>query len=116
MQVRRFFDRAGFVANAIYDDCELLEGVVTDPSDALRQKPVPTDTEHDRMLVPVMRQDRPVYQTPTLHAIRARVQERLQQLHPGIKRFDNRHRYPAGLEAKLHQARVNMVLQFRSRR
>ena len=31
-------------------------------------------------------------------------------LHPGIKRFDNPHQYPAGLESGLHELKTRLIL------
>ena len=32
-------------------------------------------------------------------------------LHPGIKRFDNPHQYPAGLELTLHEFKTELILR-----
>jgi nicotinate phosphoribosyltransferase len=32
-------------------------------------------------------------------------------LHPGIKRFENPHQYPAGLELTLHEFKTRLILR-----
>jgi nicotinate phosphoribosyltransferase len=32
-------------------------------------------------------------------------------LHPGVKRFDNPHAYPAGLELTLHDFKTGLILK-----
>jgi nicotinate phosphoribosyltransferase len=48
---------------------------------------------------------------PSLENIRARAQRQLAMLHPGIKRFDNPHEYPAGLELGLHEFKTELILR-----
>jgi nicotinate phosphoribosyltransferase len=48
-----------------------------------------------------------------LESIRARAQEQLAMLHPGIKRFAHPHQYPAGLELGLHELKTRLILQAR---
>lgn len=112
LQVRRFRDAAGlFAADAIYD---LESGLslptqIVDPTDLARRKTIPENATGEDLLVPVFRDGRPVYRCPTLHDVQARTREQLNALHPGIKRFVNPHRYPAGLEARLHDLRTYMI-------
>jgi nicotinate phosphoribosyltransferase len=47
--------------------------------------------------------------------VRARTQRELARLHPGIKRLVNPHRYPVGLEERLHARRTQLVLEMRGR-
>jgi len=52
-----------------------------------------------------------VYNPPALKAVRTRVHEQLALLHPGIKRLDNPHEYPAGLELTLHGLKTELILR-----
>lgn len=47
---------------------------------------------------------------PTLESIRERVQRQRAMLHSGIKRFENPHQYPVGLESSLHELKTRLIL------
>src|SRR5688572_9365819 len=113
LQVRRFRQGGEFVGDAIYDETREMPNVMTivDPSDATRRKRFEATTEYEELLVPIFRAGRCVYEGPTLEAIRARAQEQLGMLHPGIKRFVNPHAYPAGLELSLHNFKTELILR-----
>ncbi len=120
LQVRRFRSTAEFVGDAIYDTTRPLPSQVTivDPADPTRRKRMSRmsrSSGFEDLLVPVLRQGAPVYDPPPLSAIRTRVQQQLSMLHPGIKRFENPHRYPAGLEAGLHRRKMQLILKTRRR-
>lgn len=113
LQVRRFRKDGEFIGDAIYDTTRpLADGVtIVDPTDVTRRKHFAPDTEHEELLVPVLRSGRVVYDSPSLDSIRTRAQEQLAMLHPGIKRFDNPHEYPAGLELSLHELKTDLILR-----
>jgi nicotinate phosphoribosyltransferase len=48
-----------------------------------------------------------------LHEARARARAAVATLHPTVRRFDNPHRYPVGLERGLHERRTALVLAAR---
>jgi nicotinate phosphoribosyltransferase len=113
LQVRRFREGEEFIGDAIYDETRPLPGSVTvvDPIDATRRKHFSAKTKYEDLLVPVLRHGRAVYDLPSLDSIRARAQKQLSMLHAGIKRFDNPHQYPAGLELTLHQFKTELILR-----
>jgi nicotinate phosphoribosyltransferase len=115
LQVRRFRSRAEFVGDAIYDLGRPVPGRMTivDPLDPTRRKHFGPELQSEDLLVPVFRQGRLVYAAPNLNQVRARVQEQLALLHPGIKRLLNPHQYPAGLELSLHELKTQLMLQAR---
>jgi nicotinate phosphoribosyltransferase len=118
LQVRRFQRENEFIGDAIYD-LELglpTEVTIVDPLDVTRRKHFESDSVHEDLLVPIFRQGKLVYQTPTLDEIRKRVQQQLQMLHPGIKRSVNPHQYPAGLELRLHELKTQLVRKARGER
>jgi nicotinate phosphoribosyltransferase len=117
LQVRRFRTENEFVGDAIYDLERGLAATVTivDPLDMTRRKHFGLDTAYEDLLVPICRQGKVVYQLPTLDEIRARVQQQLGMLHPGIKRSVNPHQYPAGLELALHELKMKLVLRSRGK-
>src|SRR6185436_1183409 len=100
-QVRRYISQGEFIADVIYDAETGLAGecIMVDPLDATLRKRIPTDTEFEDLLVPVIREGKVVYQSPGLPEIRARTQAQLAKFQTGIKRFVNPHRYAVGLES-----------------
>lgn len=113
LQVRRFRTGKEFIGDAIYDETRPLgkDITVVDPVDPTRRKHFRPTTQWEDLLVPILRKGRLVYDVPPLKATRARVQDQLAHLHPGIKRFDNPHQYPAGLELTLHNLKSELILR-----
>lgn len=113
LQVRRFRKGNEFIGDAIYDETRALSRRVTivDPADATRRKHFAAGTQHEDLLVPILRRGKLVYDLPRLADIRARVRDQLALLYPGIKRLDNPHQYPAGLELSLHEFKTELILR-----
>ena len=113
LQVRRFRKGNEFIGDAIYDETRPLPKriIIVDPTEVTRRKHFPADTKHEDLLVPVLRHGKLVYDLPSLDSIRAHAQRQLAMLHPGIKRFDNPHEYPAGLELTLHEFKTELILR-----
>ena len=118
-QVRRFRDERDFVADMIFDEeqtaRELAGGSTTmiDPLDFTKRRRFDAGQPFDDLLVPVFRGGVQVYDSPDIHATRARVQDQLASLHPGVKRFINPHTYPVGLEKSLHELKTELTLKLR---
>lgn len=115
LQVRRFYNSRGFLADAIYEEHESLTGecTIVDPLDGTRRKRIAASTACEDLLVPIIRGGRAVYEPPKLYEIRQRVQQQLAQLHPTVKRFVNPHEYPVGLEVRLHEKKEALILETR---
>jgi nicotinate phosphoribosyltransferase len=113
LQVRRFRKGDEFIGDAIYDETRPLPPRITivDPTDPTRRKHFSADTKFEDLLIPVLRGGKAVYHPPALKAVRARAQQELAMLHPGIKRFENPHEYPAGLELTLHEFKTELILR-----
>lgn len=120
-QVRRFRDEHGFLADMIFDT-EMngsshrpagKTATMIDPLDFTRRRRFGADQSHEDLLVSVFQAGTCVYTSPNIHAIRARVQAQLANLHPGVKRFVNPHTYPVGLEQKLHELKTNLIINLR---
>ena len=113
LQVRRFRDANGYVADMTYDT---LLGISTnptiiDPFDPLRRKELDVSKlDHEDLLVPVFRDGRQVYQQPSLDEIRNRTILQLKNLHQGVRRLVHPHSYPAGLEQRLYDLKVKLIL------
>jgi len=114
--VRRFRRNGQFVADAIHDaqsDC--VGGcTIVDPGDVTRRKRVDPDTDSEEVLEPIFREGKLVYEVPQVDEARQRCKAQLSMLHPSIKRLLNPHRYPAGLEQSVHEARMRHIMEHRS--
>jgi nicotinate phosphoribosyltransferase len=113
LQVRRFRKANEFIGDAIYDETRPLPKLITivDPTDSTRRKHFPAATDCEDLLIPILRRGKLVYDLPSLDSIRARAQRQLAMLHSGIKRFENPHQYPAGLELTLHEFKTELILR-----
>ncbi len=111
LQVRRFADARGMIADMIYDELTGVDGArrVVDPTDPTRHKRISPDADARDLLVPVTRNGQVVYENEPLVDIRDRAQQELASLHPGTRRFMNPHEYPVGLEPTLHELRRRMI-------
>jgi nicotinate phosphoribosyltransferase len=115
LQVRRFRNEKEFIGDAIYDVASPMPKSfsIVDSTDNTRRKRFPASTAYEDLLVPMLRKGTQVGELPTLNSIRTRVQQQLAMLNPGIKRFVNPHRYPAGLEQGLHDLKTQLILRAR---
>lgn len=115
LQVRRFTDASGLVADMIYDvqNPPTYEYLIVDPLDLTRRKRISLETPFTDLLVPLYRSGRLVYDAPTIEQLRAYVQDQLSCLHPGIKRLVNPHQYPVGLEYHYHELKTDLILKAR---
>jgi len=114
LQIRRFIDGTGAVADMIWDEEHgPPTRTLVDPLDPTRRRTIPEQCGWSELLVPVAREGRRVAVPETLDAIRARVRAQLALFHGGIKRFLNPHRYPVGLDRRLHEIRTELILAAR---
>ncbi|HET6878889.1 MAG TPA: nicotinate phosphoribosyltransferase [Pirellulales bacterium] len=115
LQVRRYQINAGCLGDMIYDveiGCgDPSSPLIVDPHDDTRRKRIAPDARHDELLVPIFRQGRLVYDQPDLAAVRERTLRQLECFSASIKRLDNPHEYPAGLEPRLHDLRKRLILE-----
>jgi nicotinate phosphoribosyltransferase len=113
LQVKRFRKGNEFIGDAIFDESRSLPGEVTivDPADVTRRKSFSAGAESEDLLVPIFRGGELVYEIPKLDETRARAKDQIAMLHSGIKRFDNPHAYPAGLELSLHDFKLELILR-----
>lgn len=113
LQVRRFRSGNQFIGDALFDISRPLPDRLTivDPADPTRRKQFNAGDGHEDLLQPVIRDGAVVSEPRSLENIRAHVQQQLAQLHPSIKRFDNPHLYPAGLELSLHEFKTRLILE-----
>ncbi|GAB3539598.1 nicotinate phosphoribosyltransferase [Pontibacter brevis] len=116
LQVRRFYDENGNIADMIYNEMEPLPEhlQIVDPLDSTRRKTIAPETASEELLVPVFEEGQLVYTLPDLPTIKSRTKSQLDRLHESIRRYLNPHSYPAGLEGSLHQYKTDLILKLRS--
>ncbi|MFN7133779.1 MAG: nicotinate phosphoribosyltransferase, partial [Myxococcales bacterium] len=115
LQVRRFRDEHGFVADMIFDEESGVpaDATMVDPLDLTRRMKLLSSLTSSDLLVPVFRGGKRVYDAPPLEQCRARLQEQLSGFHAGVKRFVNPHAFPVGLESRLFDRKTQLVLDAR---
>jgi len=116
LQIKRFSDGKGYVADMVYDELLgfKLPATIIDPADFTKRKVIQADWVSKELLVPIFRKGKCVYAKPSLDETRRIAKEELGMIHPTIKRFENPHSYPVGLEEKLFQLRADMVLKMKN--
>ena len=115
LQVRRFDDGREAAGDMIID--ELLDQhtrTIVDPIDMTRRKTFGPDCHSHDLLVPVFRGGKCVSDLPSLDVIREHRAADLARFHSGIKRFENPHRYPVGLEKNLFDLKTKLIMESRS--
>lgn len=114
--VRRFIRDGEAIGDVIWDELhgEPTDWVMVDPADPTRRTALPAGVAAADLLQPVLRHGGLVYARPPLSDIRARTHSQLALFHPGIRRLDNPHQYPVGLEAGLHQRKSALIAAART--
>jgi len=119
LQVRRYFKTDGANQEAVADVIYNVETGISvaptmiDPADITRRKKIAAGTPHEDLLVPVFRGGKCVYEDPPLSEIQKRTSQQLAMFHGGVKRSVNPHSYPVGLEQRLSDLKMQLVLKAR---
>ena len=114
LQVRRYTIDGQYRGDAIYDtESGEPSGAVVDPADPARRTRFGIDTAHHDLLVPVFRGGELVYEQPSLERSRDHARRELSRISESIKRLANPHRYPAGLDVRLHEKKNELILAAR---
>ncbi len=115
LNVRRYRQDEQNIADAIFDETIGITEPTTivDPTDPTRRRAIEAETPHEDLLVPIFRAGKLVYDIPDLRAVQSRTHRQISQFHPGVMRFINPHAYPAGLERKLFDLRMELILKAR---
>ena len=116
LQVRRFQREGRFVADLIFNEPDGPGDTLIDPRDATRRKTIEPGCSSQDLLIPVFRQGKCVWSSPSLEQIRQRTAQQMAALHPSIRRFDNPHEYPVGLETRLAELRTSLLAAVRQAR
>jgi nicotinate phosphoribosyltransferase len=116
LQVRRFGTPENWLGDAIWDELTPPppgDWTIVDPADPTRRKVFAAGTPWRDVLVPVFRGGERVLADEPIEEARERCRRELGGLHPSIRRFDNPHGYPAGLELGLHDLKMDLILRAR---
>ncbi len=111
LQVRRFANENGFLADMIYDESRGVDAsnTIVDVKDSTRHKRIPPDATARDLLTSVVSNGQLVNKPDNLTIVRQRVSDQLASLHSGVRRFLNPHEYPVGLDLRLHELRRQMI-------
>ncbi len=113
-QIRRFYKDHKMVGDMIYDerDPSSHPSRMIDPADPTRTKSLnPDQLKNENLLVPIFRKGEKVFITQPIIELQQRTSEQLQLLDKTIKRFENPHLYPVGLEEQLYKKRLDLILK-----
>jgi nicotinate phosphoribosyltransferase len=115
LQIRRFEYREEYFADMIYNDASGLEPsrVIVDIADVTIHRTVPRAASHKDLLVPIFRSGKLVYEQPSIHDTRIRVENELGRFYAGVKRLLNPHLYSVGLDEQLHSLKANLIREAR---
>lgn len=115
LQIRRYSNSEGAVADMIYNELAELPTwpTIVDPTDPTHRRTIGRHEACEDLLVPVIRDGQAVYATPELCEIQNRTREQLIKFHSGIRRHENPHIYPVGLEQQLYDLKSKLILRAR---
>lgn len=115
-QILRYYKDDIMVADMIYDMNTGYEEISTlvDPNDPTKTKTLHKSEYTIRTLLqPVFKSGKCIYDEPDLLTIKKHAATELGMLHSSVKRFVNPHAYVVGLEKKLYELRLRLILEQR---
>jgi nicotinate phosphoribosyltransferase len=115
-QLRRYYQNGKMIADMIYDINlgTRKKNTIFHPVDATKRKVLDEKLlEYNDLLIPVFRNGVKKYKFPGMPSIKNKVEGEMKAIHGGIKRFENPHIYPVGLEESLHRAKMDLILKLR---
>ena len=101
----------------IFDQLLKIKGSpqIINPADmAQRRKLDMKKMKWEDLLVPVFRKGRKVFRHQPIEEIRKSVLTDLGRMDDSIKRFENPHTYPVGLEKSLFDKKMELILRLRN--
>lgn len=117
LSVRRYYtDKVDGLAmgDVIYDESlGVSEQNVTiiDPIDPTNRRTVSSVAPYRDLLIPIFRRGNLTYKQPSLKSTQGNTLQELQQFHVSIRRLLNPHTYPVGLEEKLYNLKLKLILK-----
>jgi nicotinate phosphoribosyltransferase len=117
LQVRRFFDQRGNIADMIFDQLNPPQsgGLIIDSLDPSRQMQIKPDVEWKDLLVPILKMGKEVSSAPSLEEMRQKTYDELERFHPSIRRFLYPQLYFTGLEKSLYEKKLSLIANLRSK-
>ncbi|PTB82075.1 nicotinate phosphoribosyltransferase [Alloalcanivorax venustensis] len=117
LQVRRFYDNGTLVGDMLYsEDAGIAHpATMVHPNDPTQHKTFSDSCTHEDLLVPIFKEGQLVYTSPTLKDLQARTKQQVESLHETYRRLLNPHIYKVGLEQQLHQKKMDVIVELRSR-
>lgn len=117
LQVRRFFDGHYYFGDAIYDEILGIKDSDSfvdyfDPNNLVAP---PAKMSHEDLLVPIFRQGKLVYPSPSLLQMQELAKRELARLPPAMERFTNPQPYSFGLQQQLYQKKLEMIRKMRQK-
>jgi nicotinate phosphoribosyltransferase len=109
LQIRRYSNSSGYDFDVIYDTSRPFSSTALDPFDPTRVKTIDPKMPFQDLLVPVMREGKIVYSTPSLPDIQAYAASELEKFNPAIRRFLNPQPYFIGLEKSLYDLKLKLI-------
>ncbi len=111
LQVRRFRNGRQFVGDVIYDSPVPpgLGCTIVDPVDSSRRQVIPDATQHDDLLLPVVRSGQRIYDPPSLDEVRARVGRELAGFSREVLDLRASRPYPVGLDQSLAELKSHLI-------
>jgi nicotinate phosphoribosyltransferase len=74
------------------------------------------ELKSEDLLVPIFKEGKRVYDTPSLDQIQAKTLAGLEKFHSGVKRFVNPHPYVVGMEKSLYDLKIELIKKVRTKR
>ncbi|WP_218814647.1 nicotinate phosphoribosyltransferase [Rickettsiella endosymbiont of Dermanyssus gallinae] len=116
LSVRRFYwdtECKQAMADVIYDEQQGISESCTiiDPLDSTRRCLIPRDTPYRELMQPIFRKGQLVYKRPSLKMTQEKTKSELKQFDETIRRLLNPHQYPVGLEEKLYELKLQLILK-----
>ncbi len=111
LQVRRFFDEKGYIADMMYQADHPPSSpyhIIDQFTPAIERKIDPETRYHD-LLQPVIRKGKLVSPLPSLKEIQTYAGKELRMFHPTIRRFFNPQSYFIGLEKNLYMHKLDLI-------
>lgn len=117
LQVRRYFNGDGNIADMVYDihtelpsRCHFI-----DPLDPTRFQLATDQMSYRDLLQPVFSKGKRLGTSPSLQSIRAKAIEELSMLHPGMRRFLYPQPYFVGLEKSLYEMKLKLIRELKEK-
>ena len=88
---------------------------IINPGDVTQRKSLDLKKMHwEDLLIPIFRRGKKVYQIPAISKIKEMAIIDMARMDDSIKRFENPHTYPVGLEKTLFDKKMELILRLRN--